>query len=163
MKLASKISMLSGWLINNNRFLKFWQFCQALLHKSHDDIAIRVNGYETIRKPISGLFLANTKSYHFGFTTSNDAEIDSGLIHLLLIGEMPTYLLYYYYGLCIWRNMDMNLSEVSSELVTLRRCLDIEITSEQPIKVSLDSADYMVANDFHVQIVPAAIRMLLPY
>jgi diacylglycerol kinase family enzyme len=127
-------------------------------------VTLFVNGYETIIEDYFLLVFANTRTYSGGYICSADAESDDGQLGLYLMKRVPFWnipkILQSYRNGTVLKNdfMLRNALNVSRRIVKA----DVSFGEGKAVDVCLDGNVYMRESSLRVEVVPAAVRFIVP-
>ena len=159
-RLAQWNERFSWFHIRNKKLARLAQVGAALFDAPAETVYIRINGHETFDESYSLILFANAPKYGMGVDRSVNGGIDDGLIDFLHVKKIPLFSMPKVSRI-YWQGNILS-DETTKKYTTYRHCLNAEVRFPEPVFIALDGAVYMQDAHFHVRIIPAALRLLIP-
>ena len=100
--------------------------------------------------------IANASMYGYNFSIAPTANINDGLLDILLIKEAPVYKYFYNVYRCFNKTLHL------SPLVETYSAKTIKIKSKRPVYYHLDGEGYREEKEFNFHIQPKSLRFIVP-
>ncbi|MDR3196291.1 MAG: hypothetical protein LBU34_00350 [Planctomycetaceae bacterium] len=150
----------SYFRFNQQWFRRWFNFFLLLLDTQPKTIRVCVNGHAVLENIYTVVAFANTRKYGTGSLCAPLAKIDDGLVDLLFVRKMSLRAFLKMSGI-YWKGLIAN-NEFARNFVEYRHCMNIEARTAEPVFVAMDTVIYLYDRQFHIQTIPAALRLLLP-
>lgn len=100
--------------------------------------------------------IANAAMYGYNFTIAPTADLTDGLMDIVFIHEAPLIKTIS----ASWRMLNKSLEK--SSLVSIKRCKEVIISTDNPYYFHLDGESFSFEEKLHFKINPASINILFP-
>ncbi|MDR3182012.1 MAG: hypothetical protein LBT89_03680 [Planctomycetaceae bacterium] len=145
------------------RFITFFLEYTALLTGiPNKSVTMLLNGYEQITSNYLFFVFTNTRTYGAGYTCAADAESDDGQLNMYLMHRIPFWNMPR--ALKGYRSADVMKSSFMNEnnLHVARRIVKADVTFDVSVDICLDGNVYMHTASLSIEVIPAALRFILP-
>ncbi|MDR2117862.1 MAG: hypothetical protein LBP87_15915 [Planctomycetaceae bacterium] len=145
---------------NQQWFRRVFNFSLLLLDTQPKTIRVCVNGYAVFNNTYTIVAFANTQKYGTGTFCAPLAKIDDGLVDLVFVRKLSLRAFLKMAGI-YWKGLIAE-NEFARNFVEYRHCMNIEVETPEPTFIAMDTVVYLYDHQFHIQTIPAALRLLLP-
>ncbi|MDR1270371.1 MAG: hypothetical protein LBK82_12685 [Planctomycetaceae bacterium] len=150
----------SFFRLNQQWFRRWFHFFLLLFDTQPKTIRLCVNGYANYENPYSVVAFANTRKYGTGSLCAPQAKIDDGLVDLVFVHKL-SFLGILKMSRIYWKGLIAD-NEYARHFIQYRHCMNIKAETIEPVFMAMDTVVYLYDRQFHIQTVPAALRLLLP-
>jgi diacylglycerol kinase family enzyme len=145
---------------NQQWFRRWFNFFLLLFNTQPKSIRVCVNGYAVFDNIYTIVAFANTPKYGTGTLCAPLAKIDDGLADLVFVKKLSLRM--FLKMVSIYRKGLIAENEFARHYIEYRRYMNIEAETPEPAFIAMDTAVYLHDRRFHIQTIPAALRLLLP-
>ncbi|MDR2705586.1 MAG: hypothetical protein LBC02_07385 [Planctomycetaceae bacterium] len=150
----------SFFRFNQQLFRRWFNFCILLFDTHPKTIRLCVNGYAMFENPYTVVAFANTRKYGTGTVCAPLAKIDDGLVDLVYVRKLTLRPFLRMTGI-YWKGLIAE-NEFARNFLEYRRCMNIHVETPEPVFMAMDTTIYLHDQQFHIQPIPAALRLLIP-